>query len=54
MLCLAIKDVLEIDEQVGHLPPRNLLAAKQSSVASLYHIRVSVGEWDELVGVAAE
>lgn len=52
-LCLAIQNVLEIDEQGGHLPPQNLLVAKQSQVTSLHH-RFSVGEGSEQVGVAAE
>lgn len=53
-LCLAVQNVLEIDEQGGHLPPQNLLVAKQSQVTLLHHVRFSVGEGSEQVGVAAE
>lgn len=53
-LCLAIQNVLEIDEQGGHVPPQNLLVAKQSQVTSLHHMRFSVGGGGEQVGMAAE
>lgn len=52
-LCLAIPNVLEIDEQGGHLPTQNLSVAKQSPVTSLHHVRFSVGEGGVQVGVAA-